>query len=135
MKPLTVLISSAGRRVELVRIFREAVAELTPGGRILATDSSWYAGALHDADEGFIVPRFTDPDYVTRLLDLCERHAVDVIVPTTHREWPVWSDANDRFRSIGTTVAVSAPDVLTIASDKQRTHDWLTANGFPTVRQ
>jgi carbamoyl-phosphate synthase large subunit len=134
-KPLTVLISAAGRRVELVRIFRRAVADLTPGGRVLAIDSSWHAGALHDADEGFIVPRLTDPDFVPQLLDLCERHAVDVIVPTTDREWPVWSDANHRFAAVGTTVAVSAPEVLAIASDKQRTHDWLIANGFPTVRQ
>lgn len=134
-KPLTVLISSAGRRVELVRIFRQAVTDLTPGGRVLATDSSWYAGALHDADEGIIVPRFTDPDYVPQLLDLCERHAVDVIVPTTDREWSVWSEANHQFAAIGTTVTVSAPEVLAIASDKQRTHDWLAANGFPSVRQ
>jgi carbamoyl-phosphate synthase large subunit len=135
MKPLTVLISSAGRRVELVRIFRQAVADLTPGGRVLAIDSSWYAGALHEADEGFTVPRVTDPDFVPELLALCERHAVDVIVPTTDREWTVWSEANHRFAAIGTTVAVSAPEVLAIASDKQRTHDWLVANGFPTVRQ
>ncbi len=134
-KPLSVLISSAGRRVELVRIFRQAVADLTPGGRVLATDSSWYSAALHDADEGFVVPRFTDPEFVPGLVDLCERHAVDLIVPTTDREWSVWSESCDRFSALGTTVAVSSPEVLAIASDKQRTHDWLTANGFPTVRQ
>src|SRR5256885_1890762 len=50
-KPLTVLIASAGRRVELVRIFRHAVAELTPGGRVLAVDASWYSSALHEADD------------------------------------------------------------------------------------
>jgi carbamoyl-phosphate synthase large subunit len=111
------------------------VADLTPGGRVLAIDSSWYAGALHDADEGFVVPRVTDPDFVPRLLDLCERHAVDLIVPTTDREWPVWGEASHRFAATGTTVAVSAPEVLAIASDKQRTHDWLVVNGFPTVRQ
>jgi carbamoyl-phosphate synthase large subunit len=135
MKPLIVLISSAGRRVELVRIFRKAVAELTPGGQVLAVDSSWYSAAFHDADQGFIMPLVTDDGYVPQLLELCERHAVDVIVPTTDREWPVWSQTGDRFAAIGTTVAVSAPEVLEIASDKQRTHDWLTTNGFPTVRQ
>lgn len=134
-KPLTVLISSAGRRVELVRIFRQAVTDLTPGGRVLAIDSSWYSGALHDADEGFVVPRFTDPDFVPQLLELCERNAVDVIVPTTDREWSVWGEACARFSAVGTAVAVSGPEVLAIASDKQRTHDWLTAHGFPTVRQ
>ena len=134
-KPLTVLISSAGRRVELLRIFRQAVADLTPGGRTLAIDSSWYSGALHDADEGFVVPRVTDRDFVPQVLELCERHAVDLIVPTTDREWEVWSGAGSAFAAIGTTIAVSTPAVLAIASDKQRTHDWLISNGFPTVRQ
>jgi carbamoyl-phosphate synthase large subunit len=121
--------------VELVRIFRQAVADLTPGGRVLAIDSSWYSAALHEADEGFVFPLLKDPDYVPQLLDLCRRQAVDLIVPTTDREWPVWSEATHRFAAIGTTVAVSAPDVLAIASDKQRTHEWLTNNGFPTVCQ
>jgi carbamoyl-phosphate synthase large subunit len=134
-KPLVVLIASAGRRVELVRIFRQAVADLTPGGRVLAMDSSWHSSALHDADEGFIVPLLKDPAYVPEVLALCQRHAVDVIVPTTDREWPVWSEVTERFAAIGTTVAVSSPEVLAIASDKQRTHDWLVTNGFPSVRQ
>jgi carbamoyl-phosphate synthase large subunit len=134
-KPLTVLVSSAGRRVELVRSFRRAVSELTPGGRVLAIDSSWYSSAYHEADEGFLVPRISDPDHVPRLLEICEREGVDLVVPTTDREWPVWSAHVGDFAAAGTTVAVSSPEVLAIASDKQRTNEWLTANGFPTVRQ
>jgi carbamoyl-phosphate synthase large subunit len=134
-KPLTVLVSSAGRRVELLRSFRRAVSGLTPGGRVLAIDSSWYSSAFHEADEGFLVPRITDADHVPTLLDICERHGVDLVVPTTDREWPVWSEAVPAFAAVGTTVAVSSPEVLAIASDKRRTHEWLTANGFPTVRQ
>jgi carbamoyl-phosphate synthase large subunit len=135
--PLTVLISSAGRRVELLRSFRRAVSDLRPGGRgrVLAIDSSWYSSAYHDADEGFLVPRIDDPDHVSRLLQICEREGVDLVVPTTDREWPVWSTAVADFAALGTTVAVSAPEVLAIASDKQRTNEWLCANGFPTVRQ
>jgi carbamoyl-phosphate synthase large subunit len=134
-RPLTVLVSSAGRRVELVRAFREAVTDLTPGGRVLATDSSWYSSAFHEADGGFLVPRVTDPAAVPHLLDLCERHAVDLVVPTTDREMPMWVGARDRFAAIGTTVALSTGEVIAIAADKQATHDWLTGNGFPTVRQ
>lgn len=133
--PLTVLVSSAGRRVELVRAFREAVTGLTPGGRVLATDTSWYSGAFHEADDAFLVPRFTDPALEPRLLELCERHGVDVVIPTTDREPDFWVGARDRFAAIGTTVAISGAELIAISSDKQRTHDWLTANGFPTVRQ
>src|SRR5690606_9719175 len=106
-----------GRRVELLRSFRRAVSQVAPGGRVLAIDSSWYSAAFHEADAGFLVPRISDPDHVPRLLEICEREGVDLIVPTTDREWPVWSTAIADFEAVGTTVAVSSPEVLAIASD------------------
>ena len=130
----TVLISSAGRRVELLRAFRHTLDTLG-GGRVLATDLSWYSGAFHDADEAFPVPRITSPDFVPRMLAICEQQHVDLVIPTLDPELPVYAAARDQFAAIGTTVAISSPEVAAIAGDKQHTHDWLVANGFPTVVQ
>jgi carbamoyl-phosphate synthase large subunit len=47
----------------------------------------------------------------------------------------VYAAAREQFAAIGTTVAISSPEVAAIGGDKQRTHDWLVANGFPTVQQ
>lgn len=135
-RPPTVLISSAGRRVELLRAFRRTLEGLgAPGARVLAVDCSWYSGAFHDADEAFIVPRCKDPGFVPALLAICEREGVDLVVPTLDPELPVYAAARERFAAIGTTVAISAPEVAAIGGDKQHTHDWLVANGFPTVQQ
>ena len=130
----TVLISSAGRRVELLRAFRHTL-ETLGGGRVLATDLSWYSGAFHDADERFPVPRITSPDYVPRMLEICEQQGVDLVIPTLDPELPVYAAAREQFAAIGTTVAISSPEVAAIAGDKEHTHDWLVANGFPTVMQ
>lgn len=126
----TVLLSSAGRRVELLRAFRRS-----PGTRVLTTDCSWYSSAFHEADEAFLVPRCSSPEFVPRMLELCAAHQVDLLVPTIDPELPIYAAARDRFAEVGTTVAVSSPEVVKIAADKQRTHDWLTAEGFPTVAQ
>ena len=131
----TVLISSAGRRVELLRAFRDTLDGLGTGGRVLAVDCSWYSSAFHEADEAFLVPRCTDPDFVPRLLEICAEHHVDLIVPTLDPELPVYAAARDQFAAIGTTVAISSPEVAAIGGDKQHTHDWLIAGGFPTVQQ
>src|SRR5262245_6879781 len=130
----TVLVSSAGRRVELLRAFRHTLDTLG-GGRVLATDLSWYSSAYHDADERCLVPRITSDEFVPRMLEICEQQGVDLVVPTLDPELPVYAAARERFAAIGTTVAISAPEVTAIAADKQRTHDWLVANGFPTVVQ
>jgi carbamoyl-phosphate synthase large subunit len=130
----TVLISSAGRRVELLRAFRRTLDQVG-GGRMLATDLSWHSSAFHDADEGFLVPRITDPGFVPRMLEVCEAQGVDLVIPTLDPELPVYAAAREQFAAVGTTVAISSPEVTSIAGDKQHTHDWLVANGFPTVVQ
>ena len=135
-EPVTVLISSAGRRVELLRGFRRALGAVGAApGRVVATDCSWYSSAFHDADEAFVVPRLGDPEFVPRLLELCVKHRVDLIVPTIDTEMPVYVAHRDQFDEIGTTIALSHGDVVAIAADKQRTHDWLVTQGLPTVEQ
>ena len=134
-RPFTVLVSSAGRRVELLRGFRDALAAAGLAGRVLAADRSWYSSAFHEADEGLLVPSCDEDAFVPAVLDLCEKHAVDLIVPTIDPELPVYAAARERFAGAGVTVAVSGPEAVTIAADKVRTHAWLVETGLPTVRQ
>jgi carbamoyl-phosphate synthase large subunit len=135
-EPVTVLVSSAGRRVELLRGFQRALEAIgARPGRVLATDCSWYSSAFHVADEAFLVPRLDQPDIVPRLVELCLKHDIDLIVPTIDTEMPMWAAHRDQFDEIGTTIALSDDDVVTIAGDKQRTHEWLVTHGFPTVEQ
>jgi carbamoyl-phosphate synthase large subunit len=134
-RPVTVLVSAAGRRVELLRGFRRALASLGLDGRVIATDATWYSSAFHEADEGIVVPRLDDPAFVPTLLEMCEKHGVDLLVPTIDTEMAAWGGSRDQFAAIGTTISLSAGGVVDIAADKQLTHDWLVANGFPTVGQ
>jgi carbamoyl-phosphate synthase large subunit len=135
MKDVCVLLSSAGRRVELLRGFRAALDALGVDGRVLAADRSWYSSAVHSADAHYEVPSCDAPDFIPRMLDLCSAQEVDLVVPTIDPELPVLAAARDEFATIGTTVSVSTPEVVAIAADKRATHDWLTAHGFPTVHQ
>jgi len=134
-RPVTVLVSSAGRRVELLRGFRRALGSLGLDGRVIATDASWYSSAFHDADEGLLVPRLDSGDFIPAMLELCEKHQVDLVVPTIDTEMAAWVEGRAEFAAIGTTVALSGGGVVDIAADKQLTHSWLVANGFPTVGQ
>ncbi|MET0146652.1 MAG: ATP-grasp domain-containing protein [Ilumatobacteraceae bacterium] len=131
----TVLISSAGRRVELLDAFRSALRDLDVDGRVVAADASWWSAARHRADDAFDVPRCDDPSYVDRFVELCERERVDLVVPTIDPELPVLAAARDRLAGVGTTVAVSSPATVAIAADKVATHRWLIGAGLPTVRQ
>jgi carbamoyl-phosphate synthase large subunit len=130
-----VLISSAGRRVALVSTFRRALADMGLRGRVMAADVSSLSSAFHFADDSFLVPPCTHPEFIPTTLGICRKHAIDLVIPTIDPELPIYAEHRESFSSIGTTVAVSTPEVITITSDKVTTHQWLVERGFPTVKQ
>lgn len=130
-----VLISSAGRRVGLVRAFQAAYTRLGISGRVYACDASRLSAACWVSDGFDLVPRCDDPNFVDAVLDICKRRDVGVIVPTIDPELPVYAEAAGRLADARVQVLVSAPEVVSIGADKVRTHEWLVRNGFPTVGQ
>lgn len=134
-EPFGVLLSSAGRRVALLKLFRAALRELDLDGRVVAVDSSRLSSAFHEADHAEQVPLCTDPTFVPAVLDVCERHDIRLVIPTIDTELGVYAENREAFRAAGVTVAISSPETTAICEDKHRTHEWLVAGGFPTVRQ
>jgi len=130
-----ILITSAGRRVQLVRAFRESIGRIGIPGAVLTCDASSTAPASYEADENYTVPRIDSRDYVQELLILCEQHRVTVIVPTIDTELALLSSERESFLSRGTRVIVSQPETIEIASSKRKSHEWLEANGFSVPQQ
>jgi carbamoyl-phosphate synthase large subunit len=135
MPPGNILISSIGRRVGLLGCFRDSIAIRKSGAAVFAIDHGTSAPAAFLAAGASRVPRCTDPGFVDAVLRECERRRIGLVVPTIDTELPVYARASPFFREAGVTIAVSAPAAVHICCDKVATHNWLTANGFPTVRQ
>ena len=131
----TVLISSAGRRVELIQCFRNGAAALGLDLTVIAVDlEPRMSAACQVADRAIRVPRCDRADFIDALLGICLRDHVDLIVPTIDPELDPLSANADRFREIGTDVAVSAPAVVRLARDKLRTAEFLESRGLPVPR-
>lgn len=117
-----ILITSAGKRVELLLEFQKELKALFPEAKILAADlNPNMAPACHKADECFAVPRVTSTDYIDKLLDICEVHDVRLVIPTIDTELQVLADKRNKFEEIGTYVMVSDPQFISICRDKRRT--------------
>jgi carbamoyl-phosphate synthase large subunit len=129
----TVLITSGGRRVALVRAFQHALASLG-GGRVLVADVVPTAAALHAADDGVLLPRCDDPACVPALVEVCRRRDVRLLVPTTDREQPMLVAAGDALRAAGVRVALSGPKTVAIAADKLATAAFFTRAEVATPR-
>lgn len=132
---VTILVSSAGRRVALMGCFQDALAAMGIPGRVVATDLSPLSAAFQAADSSFTVPRCTTPEFIPAMLEICRREAVTLVVPTIDTELPAYAAARGEFEKIGTVVAIPGPQTVAIGGDKIRTQEWLKHEGFPTVRQ
>jgi carbamoyl-phosphate synthase large subunit len=131
----TVLISSAGRRNQLVECFRQDAHELGIELRVLAADlNPALSPACQEADAAFEVPRCTKPEFVERVLELCAREHIDLVVPTIDTELPVYSAQTAQFERIGVKVVVSSPATVALARNKIETARWLEEIGIPTPR-
>ena len=84
---MNVLITSASRKVSLVRSFQAALKR-RGGGNVIAVDISSFAPALYFADQHFLVPRSTEPRFIPELLRLCKQERVGLLVPTQLLELP-----------------------------------------------
>lgn len=133
--PFNILISSAGRRVSLVRHFQTALVEFGIRGKVIAADLTPMSSAWHIADKATHAPRFTGGHFIDEMLSICEKEEISLLVPTIDTELPLYSEAKQQFSEIGTLVAVSSPETITTCEDKSRTHAWLKEIGIPTPRQ
>ncbi len=128
------LISSGGRRVSLMRCFREALTSIHCVGKILTVDCSRTAPAFHLADNAWVVPPCHDSSFLDAVLEIAKREKVRLIVPTIDPELPAFAKSRERFLSHGIAVSVADEQSIAIALDKLKTYRWLVDSGFPTVR-
>jgi carbamoyl-phosphate synthase large subunit len=135
MDRTNIMISSAGRRIGLLECIRDSAETRGMAGALLTIDSGSSAPAMFVSGSAAKVPHCTAPGFLDEVLRLCVKHRIALLIPTIDTELPIYAAARDRFSEIGVTVSISSPFAVEICSNKVRTHEWLLANGLPTVRQ
>jgi len=119
---MNVMLTCAGRRNYLVQFFQQA---LRGRGEVFAGDSCGEAPALQQADRAFVLPTLSDPAYLDRLVAICERHRVRLLIPLNDLELPHLARHAARFLEVGTIPLISSPEVVEICSDKWETSRFL----------
>lgn len=132
---MNLIVTSAGRRNQLIECFREDAERLGIPLRVLAVDRHPQSSpACLQADARFAAPHCTAKDYVPHLLEICAKHEIGMLVPTIDPELVVLSEHRAKFAAIGTQVVVSLPDVVALCQDKLGTAQRLAAAGIATPK-
>lgn len=130
-----VLVLAAGRRVELVKAFKEALSSKVPGGSVFAADMRpSLAAACHAADKAFTSISVGDPAYPDFLLKLCLDNGVSLVVPTIDTELHILAEQRDRFVASGVHLIISSPELVAVCRDKRRTAALFSSIGIDTPK-
>lgn len=124
-----VLISSAGRRAALLRLFRARgqdnrrveihACELEPA----------LSAACALADVAHKVPRCTDAGFIPAIEQIIRDNRIDLVIPTIDTELPAYAALASQRPE--TRVHVSTPNVIDIVRDKLRTMQILRDADIP----
>jgi len=131
-KSLNVLFTSAGRRVELLRAFKRAYADLGLSGNIIAVDIDPLAPALQEAHCSYIVPRLSDPAYIPTLVEICRQEQVHLIFPLIDPDILILASHRQELEATGARVVVVSQEAAITTADKWLTYQFFRQLNIPT---
>lgn len=126
------LLTCVGRRVELIRAFRDAGKRLGLQLEVHGADSSRFAPGLSFVDRAHQVATIASGRYTDSLTEMVEKHRVDLLIPLIDTELALIAGARERFSELGCRAVISSPAVIATCRDKLATYRMLTAAEIDT---
>jgi len=123
---MKIFLSSPGRRVELINILKNQIDNLVLiGGDYLNTSP-----ALHFCDQSYSLNYNIDEDYVYKVLEICIKEKVDLIIPLIDPELEFYSKFKNIFNKNGINVMISSENDIRMTSDKIETYNFFKKLNF-----
>ena len=132
MNKLSILFTSVGRRIELLKLFKSSLKKLNVDGNIVGVDINNMAPGLHIVDYPYLVPRIDSDDYIPELIKIVNKHKVDLIFPLIDTDIPILGKYKNGFKEVGAKVVLSPFNSLKICRDKWLTYNFFKNHNIPT---
>ena len=131
-----ILISSAGKRVSLLKSFKYELIKFFPDGKIIAVDANpMLSAACHAADSFSIVPKLDERNYIIELINICKLFQVSLIIPTIDTELLLLSENETSLLKEGIIPIISSVDFVKKCKDKRLTHKFFESVGIRTAHE
>lgn len=131
---MNILFTSSGRRVALIKKFKEAFVQEKISGNIITADLKTNAPTVCFSDKHFIVPRVTEERYIEELLTICQKERICLIIPLIDTELLLLANSKQLFEEIGVKVLVSSKELNEISNNKLNTYYFFTSHNIITPK-
>lgn len=125
-----ILVTSASRKVPLLRSIARQACEEDPSASVLAGDADPHCLASYAWSPFVTVPRLTAS---TDLAPLLTREGVTHLVPTRDGELPWFADHQGDLAAAGVDCLVAAPPSIALCQDKYAFAERLAQSGLPSI--
>lgn len=130
--PGHVMITSAAKKIPLLRRVKQAAAKLHPDIRVLAADASASALAQHFSDGFWTMPYLRDLDAIS-LTAACRERGVTHLIPTRDGELAFFAGHREALKQAGISIMVSAPEAVDVCLDKLHFASFGLEAGLPVI--
>jgi len=120
-----ILLTAIGKRIQLISYLKK---EFT----IIGTDCSDLNPARYFVDQFYKVPAYHDENYIPSLLAICQKEAVDILIPLFEKEYPILDKHRKEFKKTGVSLLLSDTSVINICNDKYRTYEFFKSHKILT---
>lgn len=131
-QPFNVLVSSASRKVPLVRAMQAALRQIDTKGQVIAGDMNPQALSAAVADGFWLMPPTRD-DALPALLAGLKQHQIRCVLPTRDGELGFWARHAELLRTEGIHVIVATQEALALCVDKLAFGRFGVAQGLPFI--
>lgn len=122
---MNILLTAIGKRVQLIK-------HLKRSSKVFGTDISEDAPASAFVDGFYIVPTYDDGKYVEKLLEICKKEKINMLIPLFEIEYKILCSYRKEFKKINTILLLSNADVINCCNDKWETYKFFNSNGIKT---
>jgi carbamoyl-phosphate synthase large subunit len=130
-----VLITSAGRRVSLVKSFINAASMVLPGAKVITVDMNPdLSAACTVSDLSYQICSVTDSNYSETLKKICVENNVGLVIPTIDTELVILAKNRNDFEKHGINIIVSSVPVVKRCRNKRESNLLFEELGIKTPK-
>ena len=127
-----ILITSASKKIPLIRSVKSAAQKVHPNIKIIAGDTDENALSRYEADDFWKMPPAVD-DELPRIMQECTRRNIDLIIPTRDGELKYWAKHSEKLLQEGIEVIVSPLASLEWCLDKLLFSEFGKSHNLPFI--
>ncbi|MFH0840006.1 MAG: ATP-grasp domain-containing protein [Candidatus Omnitrophota bacterium] len=132
-KKVRVMLTCVGGKFSrnTVKLLKESK---DPEITVIGVDSGRSIGCIDGLQAFHIVPRGSDKVYIPKLLELCGKESVDIVIPCADEEVAKIAAFKSQFDGAGITCAVDGRKTVALTNDKFALFEHLSRNGINMPR-